>query len=102
MKDLFSSQSKVYAAFRPTYPEGLYTFIFQQLKERNAVWDCATGNGQVAQYLSAHFAAVYGTDISQQQLDHAVKKQNIFYSKSPGEATSFHDNQFDLITVAQA
>ena len=102
MKDFFSSQSKVYAAFRPTYPKELYQFIFQHLREKNTAWDCATGNGQVAQYLSPHFKEVYATDISQQQLDHAVKRKNIFYSKSQAEKTIFRDNQFDLITVAQA
>ena len=102
MKDLFSSQSKTYATFRPTYPQELYAFIFQHLKAKKGAWDCATGNGQVAKYLSGHFEEVYATDISQQQLDHAAKEKNISYSKAPAESTSFHDNQFDLITVAQA
>jgi ubiquinone/menaquinone biosynthesis C-methylase UbiE len=102
MKDFFSSQSKVYAAFRPTYPKELYQFIFSHVPEKKIAWDCATGNGQVAQFLSHHFDEVYATDISQQQLDHAVPQKNIFYSKSQAEKTSFRDNQFDLITVAQA
>jgi ubiquinone/menaquinone biosynthesis C-methylase UbiE len=102
MKDFFSSQSKVYAAFRPTYPKELYQFIFRHLPEKKIAWDCATGNGQVAQFLSHHFEEVYATDISQQQLDHAVPENNIFYSKSQAEKTSFRDHQFDLITVAQA
>lgn len=102
MKDLFSSQSKIYAAFRPTYPEELYQFIFKHVNERTAAWDCATGNGQVAQYLATSFKEVYASDISQQQLDHAVKEKNIFYSLSPAEKTPFRNNQFDLITVAQA
>lgn len=102
MKDLFSSQSKIYAAFRPTYPKELYQFIFKHVNEKTAAWDCATGNGQVAQYLATSFKEVYATDISQQQLDHAVKEKNIFYSQSPAEQTPFRDNQFDLITVAQA
>jgi SAM-dependent methyltransferase len=102
MKDYFSTQSKAYAAFRPDYPNELYQFIFQHLKEKKIAWDCATGNGQVAKYLSRDFEYVYATDISQQQLDHAAKIKNIFYSISPGEKTSFKEDQFDLITVAQA
>lgn len=102
MKDYFSSQSKVYAAFRPTYPKELYEFIFSQLKDKKSAWDCATGNGQVAQYLSRHFEMVHATDISQPQLNHAVKGVNISYAVSPAEKTSFDSNQFDLITVAQA
>lgn len=101
-KDLFSTQSKVYAAFRPTYPKDLYDFIFKHLRETHTAWDCATGNGQVAQPLSMHFEKVIATDISQQQLDSATHADNIVYSLSPAEKTAFADHQFDLITVAQA
>jgi ubiquinone/menaquinone biosynthesis C-methylase UbiE len=102
MKDYFSTQSKLYATFRPTYPKELYEFLFSHVKERKVAWDCATGNGQVACYLSKNFGEVYGTDISTQQLDQAAKEINLFYSVSPAEKTSFPENQFDLITVAQA
>jgi ubiquinone/menaquinone biosynthesis C-methylase UbiE len=101
-KDLFSTQANVYAAFRPTYPKELYDFIFSKLNGREKAWDCATGNGQVARILADTFQEVYATDISQKQLDNAIKKENIFYSVSPGEKTGFAESQFDLITVAQA
>jgi SAM-dependent methyltransferase len=101
-KDYFSAHSGVYAAFRPTYPEELYQFIFSHLEKKIKAWDCATGNGQAAQYLAMNFERVYATDISQQQLDHAVQLPNIEYSVSPAEKTSFADHEFDLITVGQA
>ena len=102
MKDYFSAQSKQYATFRPTYPDDLYQFIFTHLHTKSCAWDCATGNGQVANYLSAHFERVYDTDISQQQLNNALHKNNIIYTVSSAEKTSFANDQFDLITVAQA
>jgi ubiquinone/menaquinone biosynthesis C-methylase UbiE len=102
VKDYFSTQSKVYAAFRPTYPRELYEFIFKQVEQRDRAWDCATGNGQVATYLSSHFREVFATDISQQQLDHATFVKNVQYSVCPAERTNFPDDHFDLITVAQA
>ena len=101
-KDYFSSHSSIYAAFRPTYPDGLYEFIFKHVKERRRAWDCATGNGQVASYLANHFKEVYATDLSQQQLNNAITAANIVYSMSPAEKTSFQDHEFDLITVGQA
>jgi len=102
-KDYFSKQAKLYAGFRPTYPLSLYEFLLQQVHERReAAWDCATGNGQVANQLANYFKKVYATDISQQQLEHSVQKDNIVYSISPAEKTSFPDNSFDLITVGQA
>lgn len=101
-KDYFSSHSSLYATFRPDYPEQLYQFIFQYLNQKNSAWDCATGNGQVARYLSKHFDHVYATDISQQQLSNAYHTDNIQYASEPAEKTSFNENQFDLISVAQA
>lgn len=101
-KDYFSSHSKLYATFRPTYPDDLYSFIFKHVKNFDAAWDCATGNGQVAQVLAKHFKQVEATDISQPQLDNAHQAENIFYSVAPAEKTPFNDNQFDLITVGQA
>jgi hypothetical protein len=101
-KDLFSTQSKLYANFRPTYPSKLYEFIFRHLDNRDAAWDCATGNGQVANYLANHFIRVMATDISQQQLDHAIIRNNITYLQCPAERTPFPAQSFDLITVGQA
>ncbi len=101
-KDYFSGHSKLYATFRPTYPDELYRFIFGHLKSFDAAWDCATGNGQVARVLSTQFDKVYATDISQQQLEYAVQANNIIYSIQPAEKTTFPDCTFDLITVAQA
>jgi SAM-dependent methyltransferase len=102
MKDLFSTQSELYAKFRPTYPAELYDFILGHVRDREAAWDCATGNGQVARRLAKHFKRVYATDISENQLRHAVQSDRIQYSISPAEQTPFRDNSFDLITVAQA
>jgi SAM-dependent methyltransferase len=101
-KDFFSDHSKIYAAFRPTYPDDLYAFIFKHLTSKSVAWDCGTGNGQVAQYLSKYFEKVYATDISQQQIENAYQAQNIFYSVAIAEKTNFSDYQFDLITVGQA
>jgi ubiquinone/menaquinone biosynthesis C-methylase UbiE len=101
-KDYFSDQSKVYATFRPKYPEALYHFIYLHLTNKNAAWDCATGNGQVAGHLSIDFKEVFATDLSKQQIAEAIQKENIHYSVSPAEKTTFSDSQFDLITVGQA
>jgi SAM-dependent methyltransferase len=102
MKDNFSKQANIYAKFRPDYPPELYDFILKNTDNRSTAWDCATGNGQAAKVLGQYFKTVYATDISQKQLDNAVKADNVFYSISPAEKTLFADHTFDLITVAQA
>src|SRR5579875_3799171 len=102
MKDLFSDQSKAYAKYRPTYPKELFDYILQFVEQREAAWDCATGNGQAARVLSDYFNKVIATDISEAQLKNAVQKDNIEYKICSAEQTPFADNSFDLITVATA
>jgi SAM-dependent methyltransferase len=101
-EELFSAQADVYAKYRPTYPQELYDFILQHIPHRDIAWDCGTGNGQAAVVLSDYFQKVFGTDISQKQLNNAVNKSNVQYINCPAEHTPFSENQFDLVTVAQA
>jgi ubiquinone/menaquinone biosynthesis C-methylase UbiE len=102
MKDNFSKQAHLYAIFRPGYPQQLYDFLTDLAAGKKIAWDCGTGNGQVAAKLSEYFEKVYATDISASQIANAVKKKNIFYSLEKAEKTAFANNQFDLITIAQA
>ncbi len=102
MKDNFSNQSDLYAKFRPSYPEDIYNFIYHYIKDFEFAWDCATGNGQVAVELSKRFNNVIGTDISRKQLSHAHRSGNIHYIIEKAEQTSFRNNTFNLITIAQA
>jgi SAM-dependent methyltransferase len=102
MKDNFSTQSDQYAQFRPTYPAGLFNYLLTLVPCTARAWDCGTGNGQVAQQLAVYFDHVDATDISRQQIEHAIIRPNITYSVQPAEKTTFPDNSFDLVTVAQA
>jgi SAM-dependent methyltransferase len=101
LKDNFSTQAVQYVQFRPTYPKTLYDFILNNVAQKTLAWDCATGNGQVAVELSLFFDQVYASDISAKQLANAPQKENIIYLEEPAEKTSFKDDSFDLITVAQ-
>ncbi|RNL49686.1 class I SAM-dependent methyltransferase [Pedobacter jejuensis] len=102
MKDNFSTQSAEYAIYRPTYPQELYDYLLNLIDNKDAAWDCATGNGQVARVLAQHFQSVYATDISEKQLSQALKLPNILYDVAPAEKINVPDGSFDLITVAQA
>lgn len=101
-KDNFSEQSKVYAKFRPHYPDELFSFLYRNVSRFNAAWDCGTGNGQVACQLAMRFKQVYATDISQKQLDNASPRENISYMVAPAEKSLLPAACIDLITVAQA
>jgi SAM-dependent methyltransferase len=102
VKDNFSAQSDLYAAYRPTYPTAVYEFLISLTEQHQQAWDAGTGNGQVAKALSPHFRKVYATDISEAQLQHAQKASNITYQVAPAEACDLPENSTDLITVGQA
>ena len=102
MKDNFSSQAGAYARFRPQYPPELIAELVALAPARQAAWDCATGNGQVAYALAEHFEQVLATDISAKQLALAKTHPRIQYREEPAENCSASDHSFDLIVVAQA
>lgn len=102
VKDNFSKQAKGYSQFRPLYPNALFDEILSHANDRRSCWDCATGNGQIASVMSDHFNEVVATDISDNQLESAVRKPNIRYLKCRAEQSPFNDDSFDLITVGQA
>lgn len=102
MKDRFSAVARSYSRFRPHYPDEFFYFLLSRVTKKQRAWDCGTGNGQVATRLSAHFSEVYGTDISAAQMKEAPVRENVHYQVEDSAASSFRENFFDLITVAQA
>lgn len=102
MKDNFSLQAAAYSIYRPTYPKELYDYLFTLVGNYDWVWDCATGNGQVATILAQKFQKVYATDISEKQIQQALKLPNVTYNVESSDKANVPDDSFDLITVAQA
>lgn len=100
--DLFSHQASFYAQYRPHYPDTLFNFLNALVTERTLAWDVATGNGQAANALAAIFKQVHATDISEQQLSHAIQRPNISYHMEPAEKSSLPNNAVDAVTVATA
>ncbi len=98
----FSHQSSEYLQYRPMYPDELYEYLASNTQNRDIAWDCATGNGQAAVKLADYFNKVIATDISQEQLDIAIRKENIYYECCLAEKTSIPSSTIDLITIAQA
>lgn len=100
--DRFSGHAADYARYRIDYPGELFDFVLNHVPARQAAWDCATGNGQAAGALANYFEQIEATDLSQRQLDNAVKRHNITYQVANAEAAPFADETFDLVTVGQA
>lgn len=101
-KDHFSGHAANYRAFRPTYPPELFAFLASVVPRRELVWDCGTGNGQAAVVLAEHFARVFATDASAEQIANAEPHPKVEYAVAPAEKCPLPDASADLITVAQA
>jgi SAM-dependent methyltransferase len=100
--DHFSRDAALYAAFRPSYPEALFEWLALQTARHDLAWDCATGNGQAARGLAAHYARVIGTDASASQLEHALAHPRIEYRAAAAEHSGLATASVDVVTVAQA
>lgn len=101
-KDYFSKQSKDYAKYRPCYPGALFEYLAKITAVHETVWDCGTGNGQVALSLVPYFQRVYATDASETQIAQAVPHERVQYQVATAERTEIADHLVDLVTVGQA
>ena len=101
-KDHFSGHALDYRAFRPAYPPELFAFLAHSAPARDLAWDCGTGNGQAAIGLAEHFASVFATDASAEQIKNAARHPKIEYAVAPAEQCPLADHSADLITVTQA
>jgi SAM-dependent methyltransferase len=100
--DLFSGHAQLYAASRPTYPERLIADLAALAPGLDQAWDVGTGNGQAAQQLARHFAAVHASDPSAEQIAAATPAERVTYAVEPAERSSLGEASCDLILAAQA
>jgi len=101
-KDHFSAHASAYATARPHYPAALFDWLAFQCETRSLAWDAGCGNGQASRALAAHFAEVYASDPSAEQVAAAKPVANIRYVVEPAEECGLDDGYADLVTVAQA
>lgn len=100
--DHFSAVAVDYAKFRPRYPAGLLRYVAGLPPRRTLAWDCATGNGQAAADLAAHFDRVIATDASADQIANAIPHPRVEYRVAKAEGSDLDPASVDLVTVAQA
>ena len=98
----YSSYAKQYARSRPRYPEELFTYLASLVEQHDLVWDCATGNGQAAVSLTKYFKKVIATDVSNEQINNAIKHERIKYKVCKAENSLIDSRSIDLVTVASA
>jgi len=100
--DRFSGHAAEYALYRPHYPKELFQYLASLTSNRDAAWDCATGNGQAAEMLAEFFTQVIATDASDKQIANAKTHPRVKYQVAPAEASGLANESVSLITVAQA
>lgn len=101
-KDHFSAQSAAYRRYRPGYPPALIEFVAGCSPGRALAVDCATGNGQAAVALAAHFERVVAVDASRAQLAQARPHPGVEYVCAPAEGLPLAAGIVDLVAAAQA
>jgi SAM-dependent methyltransferase len=100
--DHYSSVATSYARFRPRYPPALFAWLAENCPRRELAWDCATGNGQAALALAAHFVRVVASDASAAQIACAEAHPRVTRRVALAEAPALPAASVDLVTVAQA
>ena len=100
-KDHFSAQSEGYARHRPLSPRELFAYL-ADLSGRRLAWDCATGNGQAALALAAHFDQVIATDARRTQIEAAGDHPGVSFRVATAEDSGLPEAAVDLVTVGQA
>jgi ubiquinone/menaquinone biosynthesis C-methylase UbiE len=100
--DHFSDHAVRYEAYRPSYPDGLFSYLASLVTAHDLAWDCATGNGQAALGLTPHFRTIIATDASPQQIARASTHKQITYVVALADRMPLPDGSVDLVTVASA
>ncbi|XP_059175903.1 putative methyltransferase DDB_G0268948 isoform X1 [Physella acuta] len=101
--------SKMYAAYRPQYPQEIYDKIMayhseNPNNERELAVDVGCGTGQGTLPLTKYFKKVIGTDVSEDQINNMPKNvPNLESHVSFAEDLKFlKDGSVDLVTIATA
>ncbi|CAK7354780.1 unnamed protein product [Dovyalis caffra] len=109
MAGLFDKQAAIYLDARPNYPNEWYAMLAALTPHHSLAWDAGTGNGQSALGVAEHYEQVIGTDISVEQLKHAVQHPRVQYLHTPLSISDDElvnliggENSVDLVIVAEA
>lgn len=98
----FQSGGKDYAQYRPSYPKQMVASLANLAPGNALALDIGTGSGQLSVLLSDYFQQVVATDVSADQLNHALPHPQISYRLEPAENINLPDQSVDLIVAAQA
>lgn len=91
-----------YAAFRPSYPTQVASFLADLVPSTGVAVDVGCGTGQLSAQLADYFDRVVGVDPSESQIAAARPHPNISYEVATAENLPLPDGTVDLVTAAQS
>lgn len=98
----FGGDARAYRTFRPDYPAELFAFLVENAPGTGSALDLATGTGQAATRLAAHFDRVVAVDISAELLAEAPPAPRVSYRVAAAEELPPDLGRFDVVASAQA
>lgn len=98
----FNKQASQYARYRPSYPKELYAYLKGLCLQTKVAFDVGTGSGQCALALTHDFEKVFASDLSVEQIAHAIPHEKIAYFVARAHESGLPNESVDLITVATA
>lgn len=104
----FDGLGKIYAKFRPSYPENFINYLYStaRITRDSIVADVGSGTGILTEQLLLKGSKVFAVEPNDNMRDIAEKNLNRFTEfvsvSATAENTKLLDNSIDFITVAQA
>ena len=98
----FSDRSKIYSTVRPEYPEVIFRALSEKCPSTDFCWDVGAGSGQASVGAARFFKSVLATDLSKEQIAHAIAVSNVTYEVAGTEVPHVQSGSVDLIIAACA
>ncbi|KDP31464.1 hypothetical protein JCGZ_15344 [Jatropha curcas] len=109
MAGLYDKLAGTYRDARPTFPTQWFSMLASLTPRHSLAWDAGTGNGQAAISIAEYYDRVIATEISEEQLEHAMKHPRVQYLHTPSSMSDDEvvsliggENSVDLVTVSVA
>lgn len=101
-RNYFETGGDAYARGRPSYPASVAAALAGLCARTELALDVGCGTGQLSLLLADTFDAVWATDASAAQIDHAAAHPRVTYNVEAAETMSASDACADLVVAAQA
>ena len=101
-EDKFSGKAEAYSKYRPSYPDSLIEWLYENTTAENVV-DIGAGTGIFTECLLKKPWHITAVEPNEDMLAYLNKlSSDVEIVKASAESTGLTKNTYDLVTVAQA